>query len=90
MQAFVPKCCDPSSAGQIPTSASRKINVCMNSMIEGRQDGYFQHVRELQAEFRHGNVEALADRIVASEAADFYWEARLMERYLCRGRPGGL
>lgn len=55
----------------------------MVSTIGGRaRDGYSQLVRELQAEFRHGDVRALADRIVESEAADFYWDARLRERYL--------
>ena len=47
-----------------------------------RKDGYSQLVRELQAEFRHDDVGVLADRIVESEAADFYWEARVRERYL--------
>jgi hypothetical protein len=46
------------------------------------EDGYSQLVRELQAEFRYDDVDALADRIVESEAADFYWEARVRERYL--------
>ena len=51
--------------------------------ITGRlEDGYSQLVRELQEEFRYGDVGALADRIVESEAADFYWEARVRERYL--------
>jgi hypothetical protein len=55
----------------------------MVSAIEGRvEDGYSQLVRELQAEFRHGDVGSLADRIVESEAADFYWKARVRERYL--------
>lgn len=55
----------------------------MVSTMGGRAgDGYSQLVRELQVEFRHGDVWALADRIVESEAADFYWEARLRERYL--------
>jgi hypothetical protein len=55
----------------------------MVSTIAGRAgDGYAQLVRELQAEFRHHDVRALANRIVESEAADFYWEARLRERYL--------
>jgi hypothetical protein len=48
----------------------------------GSNDGYSQLVRELQAEFRHGDVGGLANRIVESEAADFYWEARVRERYL--------
>jgi hypothetical protein len=46
------------------------------------KDGYSRLVRELQAEFRHDDVSVLADRIVESEAADFYWEARVQERYL--------
>ena len=46
------------------------------------EDGYSQLVRELQAEFQYGDVAGLADRIVESEAADFYWEARVCERYL--------
>jgi hypothetical protein len=46
------------------------------------KDGYARLVRELQAEFRHDDVSVLADRIVESEAADFYWEARVRERYL--------
>ena len=55
----------------------------MVSAITGRlEDGYSQLVRELQEEFRYGDVGALADRIVESEAADFYWEARIRERYL--------
>jgi hypothetical protein len=49
---------------------------------DGPKDGYSQLVRELQAEFQHDDVGALADRIVESEAADFYWEARVQERYL--------
>ena len=55
----------------------------MVSLIsDGPKDGYSQLVRELQAEFRHGDVGELADRIVESEAGDFYWEARVQERYL--------
>ena len=55
----------------------------MVSLIsDSPKDGYSQLVRELQAEFRHGDVGVLADRIVESEAADFYWEARICERYL--------
>ena len=55
----------------------------MVSLIsDGPKDGYSQLVRELQAEFLHGDVGALADRIVEAEAADFYWEARVRERYL--------
>jgi hypothetical protein len=49
---------------------------------DGPKDGYSQLIRELQAEFRHEDVGLLADRIVESEAADFYWEARIRERYL--------
>ena len=46
------------------------------------RDGYSQLVRELQAEFKCADVRALAERIVESEAMDFYWEARVDERYL--------
>ena len=49
---------------------------------DGGADAYGQLVRELQAEFDHSDVGALADRIVDAEAADFYWEARVQERYL--------
>jgi len=57
----------------------------MVSMIsEGPKDGYSQLVRELQAEFRCGDVSAVADRIIGAEAADFHWEARVGERYLGR------
>ena len=49
---------------------------------DGGTDAYGQLVRELQAEFDHSDVGALADRIVDAEAADFYWEARVKERYL--------
>ena len=48
----------------------------------GARDAYSQLVRELQAEFDCADIEALAERIVESEAADFYWQARVLERYL--------
>ena len=54
----------------------------ISTIAERVEDGYSQLVRELRAEFRHHDVGALADRIVESEAADFYWEARVRERYL--------
>jgi hypothetical protein len=54
----------------------------VSQISAGPKDEYSQLVRELQAEFRHGDVGAMADRIVEAEAADFYWEARVRERYL--------
>ena len=54
----------------------------ISAISQCQSDAYGQLVRELQAEFEHADVGALADRIVEAEAADFYWEARVRERYL--------
>ncbi|MEO8455553.1 MAG: hypothetical protein ABI454_10360 [Sphingomicrobium sp.] len=55
----------------------------MISMIsQAPTDSYSQLVRELQTEFRCGDVGVLADRIIEAEAADFHWDARVRERYL--------
>lgn len=54
----------------------------ISTMNAPAKDGYAELVRELQAEFQCADVDALAERIVAAEAADFYWEARVKERYL--------
>jgi len=55
-------------------------NYSMESALAN--DVFPRLVRELQAEFYFGDVEALAKRIVESEAADFHWDARLKEHYL--------
>lgn len=58
------------------------------SAISGHgSDPYEQLVRELRTQYRCVDVDALADRIVAAEAADFHWDARVRERYLghCSG-----
>lgn len=47
-----------------------------------RIDPYARLVDQLQCEYRCRDVGALADRILAAEAADFHWEARVRERYL--------
>jgi hypothetical protein len=73
----------PEAPSSILEGVRRRWEMTLISAIEGQvEDGYSQLVRELQAEFRHGDVVALAGRIVESEAADFYWEARVRERYL--------
>ncbi len=54
----------------------------ISAISQCQSDAYGQLVRELQTEFRCADVGALADRVVEAEAADFYWEARVRERYL--------
>lgn len=54
--------------------------VSMISMV--RNDRYQQLVKELRSEYHCEDVGALADRIVADEAADFHWAARIRDRYL--------
>ena len=54
----------------------------ISAISQCQSDAYGQLVRELQAELEQADVGALADRIVEAEAADFYWEARIRERYL--------
>lgn len=48
----------------------------------GAIDIYAQLLAGFQEEFGVDDTHALADRIIASELADFLWEARVAERYL--------
>lgn len=48
----------------------------------GSGDAYARLVDGLRFEFGCADIGALADRIFASERADFIWQARRRERYL--------
>jgi len=54
----------------------------ISGISTGAVDAYSRLLAGLRTEFGCEDVGALAERIVAAEAADFHWEARVEERYL--------
>lgn len=54
----------------------------ISAISTGSVDAYSRLLAGLRTEYGCDDVGALADRIVAAEAADFHWEARVAERYL--------
>lgn len=71
------------AVSSIRKAQAREVFMTMISAVPvGEVDVYARLIAGLQLEFGFDDGGAVAERIIASEEADFLWEARVAERYL--------